>query len=358
MRKTLLVVVLAVLCVGLLAQATPYGSARVGYWYAMYDKNHVLGERTMMDYNLQANSRFGVDWRSSNVTGKVEFGAGPSLRLLWGRRDFGNWSLTVGQDAVAFNRANQVFVFRNANGTFDPDFGLNGFGAIDGGRHPQIRADFNMGGDRLYVALIRPNTVNAPWGQEGIDALIPTVQVGYDVNHIDFRLMPMVMYQRYEYNSDFRKDDDFDCRVTAYVIALTAEATKNDFLFRFHMNYGQNLGNMGFAGPNNLSVANRTTGNVSQVKSLGGYVMVGYDVNPNLNINTGFGYTVSESCFCISHLQHGDDRMGTYLQATFRLGSGFRITPEIGWLSEMRDMNDVKQGSLVYFGTQLRFDFR
>ena len=364
MRRILLIVILVVVCVSLSAQFAPYGQVRMNVWYELPDEDHAREDRLMLNYGLQGNSRFGADFRQGDLTSRVEFGfngsnaspANPvSLRLAWARQNFGSWSLLVGQDAVMFNRATQ---------TWGTDLGLDGYGAIDGGRHPQIRADFNIDRDRFYVALIRPNTANAPFGQQGISALIPAINLGYDVIRDNFRLMPAVMVQMYNYDDEYSNfklgsTDRVDCQITSWILAITADFTFDALTLRVHGNYGQNTGNMGFAGRANFAAPNQVDGKTAHTASLGGYGMVGYRLNPIATVNAGFGFAMAQTSSGNHLFSHDDTRMAGYLNTVITAGgNGLQIVPEVGWVSEGTDFTDTDRGSVLYFGTQLRYSFR
>ena len=343
MKRILFVVVLVVMAVGLFAQITPYGSARIGYWYENRDKDMLGGDdsRLSLNYGLQSNSRFGVNFKHDNLIGKVEYGTGVNLRLLYAKQSFGSWSLLIGQDNDGTNQyANQVW------GT---DNGLIGYGAVDGGRNPQIKMEMDNG---FYAALIRPNTSYDPANQSyAIDALIPKINLGYNMKMDDLKIMPTFMMQMYNYNKDFSANEN-DASVLSWLFAATAEYNAEPMLVKAHLNYGSNTGNMGYAGPSNLAVWDSAKKETIDTATLGGFLMFGYDVSPTMNINTGVGFASSSN----DKFEEDDARMAFYIQANMRLQK-LRIVPEIGMINHMDDIDGESEGSMLYFGTQLRFDF-
>jgi hypothetical protein len=453
MKKLLLLIVLFVVCAGMYAQFTPYGQVRLGYWYEILseikvDDAIVRNDRILMDLALQGNSRVGFDFTHGDLTSKVELGLGnnATLRLAYVKQNFGSWSLLVGQDAVANNRSNQAF---------GEDLGFLGYGAIDGGRLPQIRFDMDVSGDRFYLGLVRPTTTiptffempnwnrnpycpNWPTACDGscesckflravdknltgidyVDALIPTILIGYDVNRGNLKLSPMAMVNVYNFNKDRTsqeavwtvKDDEdnditvkqdlgFSTQVTSWLIAITADAKFDDLSLKFHANYGQNVGHMNLMGtkfnPVNTAMWNIANQQTAHIVSLGGYLTAGYDINPNFNINAGFGYAISQSSS--GRKEYFDDkgdkvyesendgkfhyldgrpaitrnevakerdfyqdysRWALYAQAVIKLAGSLQAVPELGFFNDGEDFRYNELGTRTYAGVQLRYSFK
>jgi hypothetical protein len=305
----------------------------------MYDEDHALGERATNDFVLQPNSRFGINFKHDGLTGKVEYDATGSLRLLYGKQQFDGWSLLVGQDVDGTSIL--------ANQLWGNDLNLGGWGAVDGKRKPQIKFAMDEG---FYIAFMKPVLDRNPAGnQAGIDALIPKVNVGYNVDLGDIKLYPTALFQMYSYNEDFGMGHDGD--VMSWLAAISMDWKLNDLTLRVHGNFGANTGNMGYAGPSNYALWDAVENTTNDVMTMGGYLMVGYDINPELNLNLGVGYAAS------SNDDWDDDhaRLAFYLQGKFLVAPKVSITPEFGMM--MDDLNADNSGTHMYFGAQLRFDF-
>ena len=344
MKKILLVIVLIVMCMGLFAQIhfAPYGSARAGFFYTMTDEDFnntrfdVESDRLQMDLSLQPNSRFGVNFKNDDgLTANVELGANGTIRFLWAKQTFENWSLLVGLTEDATNQgARQV-----AGG----DNMLRGWGAVYNGRNPMIRAEWN----NFYLAMIQPHTNTQPIGATGsVDALIPRINLGYNWTHKTVRLLPTFVLQMYDYNDDFGHDGS----VMAWLGALTFDYNENNFGAKVHVNFGTNIAQMGYVAPSAAwdVVANET----QDVTTLGAVLTLGYDFSPTFNLNVGVGYKSSDS----DEWDETDDRMAFYLQGVFKI-QNIRITPEVGMLNYMDDLAGDPRGTVMYFGSQFRFDF-
>jgi len=361
MKRFLFVVALIALCASVFAQITPYGSARMGYWYDFRNEDHAPhGESQLsMHYALQSNSRLGVNYRHENFDGRIEMALGGSpfsLRLLYGRQDFGTWSLLVGQDVIQGThfQPNQVYNHR-PNG----ELTLIDYGLAWGGRHPQVRFEMNNG---FWAALITPHTSLAPQDAEGyssaVDALFPRINLGYKINLDNILITPAAVFQYYSYDKDVVTDGG---SVMSWIGAVTGEMNFEPILLNAQFNIGSNIANMGYQ--NRRFDKNRdhyTLGAIwdaennetKDVMTFGGVLAATFVASPTLNFTIGGGYTAST----MEDWDNPDDQMSIYLQSQVR-ASRLRIVPEIGILNEMSSHADVDRGMLMYFGTQLRFDF-
>jgi len=77
-----------------------YGSARMYTFMSDYSKEYTGTGFSDDDLSwfLQGNSRIGAKVKAGAVSGRFEYGSGPSLRLLNGAWNFGGGTLVVGQD--------------------------------------------------------------------------------------------------------------------------------------------------------------------------------------------------------------------------------------------------------------------
>lgn len=343
MKKLIFSVVLVVMCVSMFAQFTPYGSVRANYWYNITDEDHQKGDRTEMDLGLQTNSRMGINWKGDGWNSKVEMGLDRdnrvSVRHAWVKRNYDGWALSFGQMEDGLNQL--------VDQTWSADKALIGYGIVYGNRNPQIRADFGPG---LYASLIAPTRNRMPVGTANdIDFLIPKINLGWNGEAGKVALKPSVIFQMFSYNDDICGRDD---TVTAFLGALTVDYKDNAFKSRLQASFGLNSGNMGFDGPRNVALWDAAEEEVSDTSTISLAAQVGFDLADDFYLGAGFGFAQSSN-----DLWDNDDaRMGLFLQAVLT-GGGFKFIPEVGLMDEMKDPLDNKEGSLLYFGTQLRFDF-
>ena len=400
MKRFLLIMLLILISMNLFTQDLPftvYGSLRMGFWYEYRNEDHYpAGESHLrMNYFLQPNSRLGINFRHQDFDGKIEVGinANPGVanpigtRFLYGRQKFGNWSLLAGQDAIL----GTDFLPNQAGGPTG-ELALIGYGLAWGGRVPQVRFEMDNG---LFAAFILPAIANDPIGnQNAVDTMFPRINFGYRANFNGIKITPAAVFQMYDYNSDLAiitakrdvwntEENDYkeiektyiyEQSVMSWIGVLTAEMNFNPILVNFQLNYGSNIGNMGYSVANNYRAEmsppkiietfeeidgvekvtdfSFTDHELADVTTLGGILTVTFTASETLNLTLGAGYTSSE----MEAWTDPDTKMSAYLQTGLRFGR-LRVTPEIGVINEMKSYDGKERGMLMYFGTQLRYDF-
>lgn len=343
-KKTLSVIILGLFAVICLAQDfKPYGSARIGYWYENQSKE-MTGNKSDLDLNyaLQSNSRFGANFTKDNLIAKVEYGTAVNLRLLYAKLKFNNYSILVGQDYDGTNEyASQVY---------GDDCNLIGYGAVDGGRNPQVKIEFDKG---LYLALIKPAfTASSGFTSTNTDILFPRINLGYRFNMDNITIHPTLVLQQIEYTKDDNTTLLDDVSYLSYLMALNAQYKMEATTVKAQFNYGVNTGNMNYKGPKNSAVWNTTDNELSDTATMGGFMEVSNNLNDNLSLNLGAGYASSSN----DEWDEADAQSSVYLQTKIKL-SKLQIVPEIGIQDKMKDKSNTKEGNKIYFGTQLRMDF-
>ena len=115
---------------------------------------------------------------------------------------------------------------------------------------------------------------------------------------------------------------------------------------------------MGFKGRENLAKWDAAENEVSDTTTLSFMGQIGFDISDTFGLVAGGGMAMSSN-----DLWDNDAvRTAFFAQAVMK-GWGFRFVPEFGMMMEGDDIMDneagdtVSKGSLMYFGTQLRFDF-
>lgn len=350
MKKILLVMVTLMLLSMIYAQSEikPYGSVRVNYWEDMVSKELSGFDKADADMNfgLQSNSRMGINFKSDGIIGKVEYGTGVNLRLLYAKQDFGNYTVLIGQDYDGISEyAGQVY------GT---DNGLIGYGAVDGSRNPQIKFEMKNG---FYAALIKLYTTGDPagLGTSNIDASFPKMNFGFKYKSGPLYVHPSLLFQSYAYDKDAAT---FDEAVTSWLFACTGQYDMKPFIVRAQINYGSNTGFMGISGPSTTGNWNASNHEITNTSTLGGFGEFSMLINEVMTIDTGFGYASSsnDKYISASNKKVSDSQMAVYAQLKYKIGK-LTFIPEIGLQDKMKDKADVKEGNLTYFGSQFRIDF-
>jgi len=436
MKRLIVAILVLATCGVLFAQASPfsfYGSARTGFFYRMDetygwvtpdgDGDEKWESESRLFFHdkqlLQGNSRIGIDYSKDNLSGKAEFGyngGDVEMRKFYGKYDFDGWTLLAGKDVDGTDML--------SNQAYDNDLGLNGYGAVFGGRNPQIR--FGFFEDALYFSIIKGKYMTYEYDRNGnividegkdepelkeandrFDTIIPKINLGYkwDIND-DMTLHPTAMIQMFNYNKDYsgfdadKGDQDatppvppdpnkpkingIDESIMSYLIAITFDWKINDEMkLRVHGNYGQNIANMGFGSEqfgvyHTFTVDTDTLGtpipnadgsltpkveDTYNINSMGGYLTFGYNLSDQFGLGLGVGYATTTVDGMKYYDKDGkevdwsDDRMAFYLQAPYKCLGALTITPEVGMHMEMNNAQGNSEGSTMYFGAQLRYDF-
>ena len=346
MKKVILVLFVVCITSWVLAlDFTPYGSARLGYWYEAQgeDYNGNPASRFLLNYQFQTNSRFGVDIKKDVLGGKVEFGAYDpvNLRLLYATYNFGSKVLLIGKDYTGFNEyASQVY---------GSDLNLIGYGALDESRRGQIKLTFDEG---YYFALIQPNLATDPKGagSSAIDVILPKVNVGYKMNMGKLYLHPTMGFQTYSYNKDITGVDD---GVTSFVLACNAAYDMKPLVVKGQLSFGINEGNYGISGPSTGAHWDTVKNELNSASTIAFFGEADYKYTEKVSFAGGLGLASTSRD---DLKEQNDSQMGLFVNAKVLIQK-LQLIPEIGMINNMKDGNDGEQGSEFYFGTQLRMDF-
>ncbi len=345
MKKQILVVMALLLICGLMfaQEFKPYGSARLGAWYQLPNEDYTGGESDFdLNYGLQSNSRFGVDFKKGDLTAKVEYGTGVNLRLLWAKLDLGGFTLLVGQDYDGTSEyAAQVY---------SNDNGLIGYGAVDGKRNAMVKVEMENG---WYFSFIQPTCNGLAFlpTTSNSDILIPKINVGYKMKLDNLSIHPTLVFQHYSYSKDENGNAD-DAGVFSWLLAVTGKMDMDPMMLKGQISYGQNTYNMGYTGGGE-AVWDAGDKEVKSSGTLALFGELGYKLTDDTTIDGGIGFNSTSNDL----MDDSDNRMAFYIQANTKLYDKLQLVPEIGMLNDMEDGMGGKEGSMLYFGTQLRMDF-
>jgi hypothetical protein len=364
MKKTLFIALALMACAGLFAQITPYGSVRMADWYNINNEYKMPntdptkdGGRITNDFLLQGNSRFGVNFKNdTGLTAKFEMSSGMSLRYLWAEQKFDGFSLLVGQTDDGMDSkgiANQVW---------GHDTALMGYGAAYGQRKPLVRFKMDNG---FYISAMAPIKTGLDSGPTtaSIDALIPKLNLGYDVDLGDIKIYPTATFQMYNYNADWNAAD-MDETVISFVAQVVGDfKLTNEFALKVGAHFGSNMAQMqgtsngGWYGSMGADVAvpnakwDAVNEEINDVATFGFFLNPTFKLTDEMTLGGGFGMTSHSG----DHL--GDDditHMAFFANSAFKMYK-LILTPELGMLMQNTQLDDVP--SIFYFGTQLRYDF-
>ncbi|MBN1326851.1 MAG: hypothetical protein JW996_02765 [Candidatus Cloacimonetes bacterium] len=370
MKRTALIFSLFFLLTAAAAQVDFYGSARVGLWYVNLDEDYTGGEqRTEMHYDLYSNSRLGANWKNYNFKANVEFGfknGTACLRKLYGEYDFGKFSLLVGQTYTGFGDiACQATSIHSGL-----DDCLIGYGAFYDGRHPMIKFSFKNG---PYLMLMEPSKIAPAGYSEYVDALVPKINIGYELKIDNVNLHPTFGFNISQYNEDIAwweaANPDFDPAdststptimvnsdelISAYAAALTITYAEEKIKFVGQINYGQNIADYGMA----TSVAGNAGWDeikqeVINIETFGGYGQISYLYSEKMEFTGGAGYFSAK----LDGIDDNDEAISAFVQLKYTLNEYVKVVPEIGIFDDLEDLAGNVQGSRIYAGTKLQIDF-
>ena len=316
-----------------------YGSARVGTFWTDSD----LADEVNLDESLQGNARIGANVTvSDELTGRFEYGASngkANIRLLYGQWNFGDGTLTVGQDYTPL-------YFPVSNQVYNTDNDLNGQGEPYPGRHAQVKLKF--GG--FQVAMVSPDTnyINAAGdlSEANVQVVIPRIEIAYGIDLGDGSVDIGAGYNTFEYN------DDED--IESYVIVVRGKYQIAGLSLGAEAFYGQNPGNIVLCdttGSDDGAGYARITasGDIDDVEAYGGEIVVGYTFNEMFGLEAGCGYMQGE----YDKDADEDKVIAYYLQAPITLAPGVSIVPEVGVV----DYDEAGQDQLTYFGAKWQINF-
>ena len=344
MKKILFLVIGLTICLGLLANITPFGSAKLGW--TLFE-NHEQGADNddqaylLRDLRLQSNSHFGLNFDNGDLTARVKVNSifidnsfsELNMRELWAEKSFGKWSILAGlaEDSV-IHFPEQIW---------ENDNGLVGYGAIDSGTNPMIRLNTEEG---FYAALIAPHTDSIPYDEMSV--FMPRINLGWDVSFTNYpiRLFPSISFQMLMSDEDLGGNDE---TLMSFLLNVTGEFDLTpDLLMTLNLNFGQNIADMGFDGVRGGAVWAEDEWKATT--TIGLWCNFFYQF-PAFGLNAGLGVMMTSV-----DIDAADDTtdMGFFLNGVFKLRDNMYFTPEFGmYMPEEDDRNTM------YLGAQLRFNF-
>lgn len=345
MNKTFLLVLIILISGGslLLAQFTPYGSARMGTWYEVESEDWIGVEdgRFNLRHYLQVNSFIGADFVHRDIQGKVEFGSGGGIRLLWAKHEMDNFNLIIGRDETLLNYKGSM--------NWNHENRFSGWGGIDDGRRAQVRLEFDSG---LTIALLQTSTIDLQGVNQLKSAILPKINVRYTTELSDnANFSGALGINHFSY---LENDGQVDEGVFSYILGLLLDIDLDPMIVKLHANLGQNTGNYGIDSQTiNRAFWDGAEGDVINITTMGGFGELYYPVDEKTDLILGLSFTTSNS----NELDNADSAMAVFGQIKYNLASNVWLSPEIGLLNRMKDAWDNDDGTMFYFGTQLRMDF-
>jgi opacity protein-like surface antigen len=298
-----------------MADATLYGSARFDtFWH---DQDEEFANQTDLDddqdleWQMGKLSRFGVNFKQGDITGKFEIDAragsittgtnmnieddsGSSyhgnmrLRHLWGAWNFGAGELCIGHRHSLYTY--YVSQFGNDAGAGMAQWGGYNLRYF---RASQIRLTFG----NLKIAFLTPDTsykpidVTSATGAEvaviDADTTLPRIELAYTLNLEPVTLDFMGGYQSFEVTNTATGDED---DIDSFVGLVKATANFGPLYLKALVRYAQNGGNYGIWTRCEERAA-WYNGDVEDAEAWGYGVGIGYKVSDMITLEAAFAGT-------------------------------------------------------------------
>lgn len=337
-----------------------YGSARMWTYRVNVDNVAPAFDDEDTVWRMGPFSRFGANFKSGDITGKMEFDArdqdtldGAStlgdmrIRHLYGEWDFGGGKLLVGHTWPLSDWA--VTSLQYTGG------GLQSYGSVGMGfaRTSQIRLTFG----NLKIGFLAPRiTDGAPTGSlygVNTDTTLPKIEVRYGFKFDPVSIDLVGGWQSYDIVNAADQEKD----ITSYVGAVRVKMNFGAAYVNLGANLAQNGGQYGMSNAV-LDNAMFQNGEVKDNESYGYCAAVGFKLSDMATLEAGYGKNESEDDRTTTD---EDEAQAYYLLAKIQLAPGVMMYPEVGVL----DGEDVTtagvkadQAKTTFFGIVWKIDFK
>lgn len=370
-----------------------YGMLAVGTFWTQTEYFNTTGptgpstaSRSDNDFSadLFGDSRVGMRVKEGDYSGIAEIGAynpkayskGPQVRLLFGKYDFGNGQIMVGN-------AGSPYVYRTQQ-VYDADGGMNGYGSLYDGFSPQIRLTMNNG---FYVALMKPrvgnttnNTTNispnadvlAAYSQTGnsykadytdYDNYLPRIVTGYEGKLDRWNYGGGVAYNLYDVTSVVNNGAPVTSNVHSVLLFFHGKNDLAPVEISYNVFGGRNVGDLlsmatGNGTSNTLTNPGSANGAYFDSKhgidsySYGGWLQLGYALNEKTKVYAAASYVNDDN-----KISQADERMAAFVQVQYSISKNFKVVPEVGYINDMKNTLGQKEPRTLYAGSKWEMSF-
>lgn len=335
--------------------------------------NSSLESDGLLTWSQQGNSRLRFTMKSDSLDGYIELGYNTAnsvvtTRYYWGRYKFNdNLAITIGQ-------ADQLFSSdKISSQVWDADWAMVGLGTSKRSGTPKIILtaggfDFALSQPEIRTKLPASSIVGGTTTADR-DTYMPQIQASYQYKGDSFKIKAAGAFQNIKYNKIDNGTDAFSKNINSWLFGLDGNVNFGPLYLAGAFATGQNwvdanwnrsLSN--YAGTKSMSnMTGQWDGN--NYKSTTSFMfglVAGYRLTEALRLEAGAGYRHDEN----DTWKTDSNMWNIYLQASYTITPGFRITPEIGYIdlgktfgSKATDTKGIDAGYIWYAGTQWRMDF-
>jgi len=331
----------------------------------------------VLDWQLQTNSRIGVNAKWGSVGGTVEFGQDgtawngskdtrASIRLMSATWNFGPGTLLVGKNYTPY-----FFLVSNLCGPGGGECNGIGYGSIYGGRRAQVTLQF--GG--FKIGLSEPETGNnpsdidtrQPWAPPAangvdVDQWLPRIEAAYTFNLGPAALFLGGAYQTYDIQVGTTGGIE-EVSSDSWVLGIGARTAFGPFYANGVFQYGNNVGQGGLAtvlqfsrsliDPVNLDTEDNTY--------MTAQLVLGFRVMDSLSFEGGVIWQNGDADFPGGGGSVSQDSWVYYVNATWSPAKNVFIVPEFGIIDngdlEISGEPDNDLGDVMWFGIKWQINF-
>jgi hypothetical protein len=290
---------------------------------------------------LQGNSRLGAKINNDKLGAHVEFGGlgdegtdGSTIKL---RLAYGTYKLDNGATFKLGQFAGSSQGSYNRVG--NSDGALDGFGNLAQVR--RVGIGYSQSGLTLnLISLSQDSSKYAPTGDTRFKSLLPKVEAAYKIQ--DITLYGAFAMFEAESKSEGAGVEEYDYDATAYHVGVYYAPKFGDVTLKVNAFYSNNafLYDQVRNGTSRYKAVFDTKGEIEDITTYGGAFAVNYKIDSNKALEVGVGYQFSESDAwkLANNKDYDDTNLAVYAQLPITIVKGFRITPEIGYLSHGTDV--------------------
>jgi len=354
-----------------MADTDLYGSVRFRTYWADKDKysSGTGYDDEDLDWRIGYLSRWGVNYQSGDVKGKVELdtrdhsaqgnsGKNGSAELgdvrvrhIYGEWNFGPGKLLIGQTF------NPCTVYASQLGYYSG--GIQKFGGLGLKyfRTSQIRLTF---GD-LQLAFMTPDSTEYPTaspvgGWKDTDETLPRIEARYSLKLDPVTIDFMGGWQTY----DVVDASDHEESIDSYLLGIYATVNFGPAYLKGVLDYAQNGKNYGlWSSDVVIQDAVYENGSIKDSELWGGSLTAGYKINDMVTVEGSYGFANAENNDTV--LKNEDDANVWSLLAKITLAPGVIVQPELIFEDRQdKTVNDVKteQGDVTIFGVFWVINFK
>jgi hypothetical protein len=354
---------------------TSYGSkdakTPTGLYGAPGNARALTGAPTFDDadvaWQIQDNSRFGVNVAAGDVTGQVEMGMDPPstnfeavrLRILKGTWKFGAGSLLVGQDVTPL-----YFPVSDQCGVIGGDCGFQYWGWLYTGRQPQVRLSF---GAFQFAALSPARAANGglpahsytgPTGFTTVeyDTVFPEIEASYVFN---FGPAALMIGGGYHIHKAVDASDN-DQSINAYALTAGVKTAFGAFYVNGQLSYSQNPVDYGLSQDSLIGSARYVGGDIENVSSWRGVIVVGFKISDLMKLEGGFGAIQNKQDQAVG-IESKETTLAYYLQLAYSPVKNVFLVPEVGYVDygkyKVTNQPDNDLGTAWYLGLKWQINF-